>query len=60
MPKKSKKDRGERAKRLCAVIENKGYTGTRELVREPEYICVRCGRAANQMASLCSPEALEG
>jgi len=43
----------ELAKKLPDKLER-----VREAVRDPQYLCRRCGRAANAKASLCKPTRL--
>ena len=40
---------------LCAMIAGgSGYTAVKPLVKNPKYICAKCGRAARKKGSLCS------
>ena len=44
---------------LCALIAGgSGYTVVRPLVKDPGYICAKCGRAAHKKVSLCSARKL--
>jgi len=44
------------SKHLCALIAGgSGYTVVKPLVKDPEYICAKCGRAAREKSSLCAP-----
>ncbi|MEQ8848439.1 hypothetical protein [Botrimarina sp.] len=43
----SKKDLRERFEEL------------RELVSQPQYVCLKCGRAASQKGALCKAQSLE-
>ncbi len=52
----------EHDKHLC-YLENIGYIKSnletyKELVRQPQYVCRKCGRAAAGKNRLCKPEKL--
>ena len=49
-------------KHLC-LLQNTGYLGTntedyKKLVRNPNFVCKGCGRAAAKEENLCAPEKL--
>lgn len=58
MARRNRRVIGKRSKRLCVQIQNKGYTGVREAVRDPEHICTLCSRVARQQEILCDPDKL--
>jgi hypothetical protein len=40
---------------LCAMIAGgSGYKEVKALVKNPKFICAKCGRAARKKGSLCS------
>ena len=44
---------------LCALIAGgSGYTEVKPLVKDPGYICAKCGRAAHRKGNLCSARKL--
>jgi hypothetical protein len=52
----------EHEQHLC-YLENIGYVATsledyKTLVRDPEFVCRNCGRAAASEKNLCEPEKL--
>ena len=58
MARRNRRSIGKRSKRLCAQIQNKGYTGVREAVRNPAHICTTCSRVARHQEILCDPDKL--
>jgi hypothetical protein len=53
--KKHREPHSGHSNHLCALIAGgSGYTVVRPLVKNPRYICAKCGRAARKKASLCS------
>ena len=36
------------------IAGGSGYTEVKPLVKNPKYICAKCGRAARKKGSLCS------
>jgi hypothetical protein len=57
--KKSTEPHPGHSKHLCALIAGgSGYTMVKELVKDPAYICAKCGRAAREGSSLCAPRKL--
>ena len=58
------KPHGEHEKHLCHLHNIERLLTERpevykELVRNPKYICLGCGRAAADRANLCAPRSLE-
>ncbi len=43
---------------LCRVARNGDISCMKDLVRDAEYICRKCGRAARLESNLCKPEGL--
>jgi hypothetical protein len=41
---------------LCKVVKKGDFDLLRELVRDAQHLCGKCGRAANSPARLCRPE----
>lgn len=49
---------GDKTKRLCKWKKSeyeRELDGLKEIVREPRYVCVKCGRAARAKKRLCKP-----
>ena len=45
---------------LCALIAGgSGYTEVKPLVKDPGYICAKCGRVAHCKNHLCEPEKIK-
>ena len=42
-------------KHLCKVLKRNDLDSMRKLVRDAQYICRKCGRAAHDAANLCKP-----
>jgi hypothetical protein len=49
-------------KTLCKLVANKAVKkklgSYKELIDAPQFVCLRCGRAANRRKSLCDPARL--
>jgi hypothetical protein len=53
--KKKKKPHKGHSQHLCAMIAGgSGYKEVKPLVKNPKFICAKCGRAARKKGSLCS------
>lgn len=50
------------AEHLCLLHNvgalDKDWAMFKELVRNPKYVCKKCGRAAREAKNLCEPESL--
>jgi hypothetical protein len=50
----------EEEKKLCSIDDvgkdRSTFDSYRKLVKDPQFICKGCGRAAKHDANLCSPE----
>jgi len=40
---------------ICKLSEEDKFEEIKQLVKDPHYICLNCGRAANSDDNLCSP-----
>ena len=54
-----KKCSGEHKKHLCSLAGKKKIDENEELVKDPQFICRKCGRVADVDKSVCKPKALE-
>jgi len=53
--KKQKGPHKGHSEHLCAMIAGgSGYKAVKPLVKNPKFICEKCGRAARKKGSLCS------
>jgi len=53
--KKHAKPHSGHSKHLCALIAGgSGYAAVKPLVKNPKYICAKCGRAARSKSNLCA------
>ena len=43
-------------KHLCKVLKQKNLAKLKELARDAQYICKKCGRAAHNAVNLCKPD----
>jgi len=47
-------------KSLCKIVKSKKirkeFEEYRKLVKNPRYVCVKCGRTARSKRNLCEPE----
>jgi len=49
-------------KSICSLSKSdieKDFKEICEIVKDPKYICLKCGRAANQKSNLCKPEKMK-
>ena len=52
--KKKREPHKGHSQHLCAMIAGgSGYTEVKSLVKNPQYICAKCGRAARKKENLC-------
>jgi hypothetical protein len=50
---------GDHSKHLCELAGNEKFDLIKELAKEPDFMCVNCGRMAAKKESLCNPMPLE-
>jgi len=50
---------GDHSKHLCEIAGNEQFDLIKELAKEPEFMCMNCGRLADDAKSLCNPLALQ-
>jgi len=43
---------------LCKLVKRDEMEQVRRLVKDPAYLCKKCGRAAREQGSLCEPSRL--
>ena len=41
---------------ICALAEEDNFEEIRNLIKNPQYLCGNCGRAANKEENLCNPK----
>jgi hypothetical protein len=46
---------GDHSHHICKLAEDEQFEYIKHMVKEPQYICRDCGRAANSDDNLCSP-----
>ena len=49
---------GDHKKHLCSLAGKKRIDEIRELVTDPQFICGKCGRVADEDSRMCRPEPL--
>jgi hypothetical protein len=54
------KCKGNHQQHICKLAEDEQFEVIKQMVKEPQYICLNCGRAANSDANLCSPVDVDG
>ena len=47
---------GNHTQHICALAEEKKFGQIKMLMRAPNYLCEKCGRAADKSANLCYPK----
>ena len=50
---------GDHSKHLCELAGNEKFDLIKELAKAPAFMCMNCGRMADEKESLCNPAALE-
>lgn len=50
-----KKCMGDHQMHICALADQQKYQEIKELVETPNYMCLNCGRVAQNPENLCSP-----
>jgi hypothetical protein len=48
----------EHSQHLCEYAKHHGVDDMRKVVKNPQFICEVCGRAANKRDNLCRPVSL--
>lgn len=43
---------------LCRIAGRKDFALIKNLVKDPRYVCTKCGRAAHSNEHLCRPEGI--
>jgi hypothetical protein len=50
---------GEHSQHLCELAGGERFDLIKELAKKPDYMCMNCGRMADNRASLCNPMPME-
>ena len=50
---------GDHRTHLCSLAGKKRVNEIKELVRDPQYICSKCGRVADENKRVCKPEPIK-
>lgn len=50
---------GDHTQHLCEIAGNERFDLIKELAKKPDYMCMNCGRMADNRASLCNPMPME-
>ncbi len=50
---------GEHKQHLCEIAGSERFDLIKELAKSPDYMCMNCGRMADDRASLCNPMGIE-
>ncbi len=59
MEKKSECCATEHQGHLCVLTSKQAFDKIQELVRDPQFVCFNCGRAAHSDKNLCNPMPLK-
>ena len=51
--------KGEHKQHICKLAEVDKFDDIAGMVKEPQFICANCGRAANGEENLCNPVDIE-
>ncbi len=47
--------KGDHTGHLCVLVSEQKFDEIKQLVKNPQYICFNCGRAADSDTNLCNP-----
>lgn len=47
--------KGDHSQHICELAAEKKWSVIKDLMKQPQYICVNCGRAADSSENLCNP-----
>lgn len=50
---------GDHSRHLCEIAGNERFDLIKELAKEPDFMCMNCGRMADSRESLCNPMPIE-
>jgi len=50
---------GDHERHLCSLAKKKRVDDIRPLVTDPQYICLKCGRVADEEKRLCRPDSIK-
>ncbi len=50
---------GDHTQHLCDIAGNERFDLIKELAKKPDFMCMNCGRMADNRASLCNPMPME-
>ena len=56
---KQTKCSGEHAIHICELSKNGRHVEIVDVVKNPNYMCMNCGRVAEKQNNLCNPEAID-
>jgi len=51
-----KKCKGDHSQHICKLAKDKKLGQIKMLMRAPNYLCEKCGRAADKSENLCKPK----
>lgn len=46
---------GDHTRHICALAAEKKFDSIKQMILNPKFICVDCGRAADSSDNLCNP-----
>jgi hypothetical protein len=50
---------GNHAVHICELAKNGKFEEIKKIAKEPEFMCMNCGRLADKKENLCNPLAVE-
>ena len=53
------KCKGDHSLHICDLVSQKKHDEIVNLAKNPEYMCIKCGRVANAEINLCFPVAFD-